>query len=161
MATFFIILDSLLMCGAIVMAFRPYFPGSLLAYAGLWAFHLSGLMPITMRELLFWGVATLLVIGADTLLPRKSTRSLPGRGYVAVGTLAGMVVGMLMDSAGIILGGAIGAFLGAIAFSRTPQGRSLEFPSATFARFLCSRGLPAVVTFSQVGLILYYALTGY
>lgn len=158
MATLCIILGSLLMCGAIAMVFRPLFPGSLLAYAGLWAFHLSGYFPVTMHELMFWGVATVLVICADRLLPRGNTLSMSGRGYVGVGTMAGMIVGMLMASAGIILGAVIGTFLGAMAYSRTPQGRGLEFPSAIFVRFLCSRGLPAVITLSQVGLILYYSL---
>lgn len=158
MATFCIILGSLLMCGAIAMVFRPVFSGSLTAYLGLWAFHFSGYIPVTMRELLFWGVTTLIVIGLDVLLPRESARALQGRGYVGVGTIAGMVVGMLLSSAGIILGAAIGAFLGAMAYSRTPAGRALQFPSAVFMRFLCSRGLPAVVAISQVGLVLYYSL---
>lgn len=158
MATFCIILGSLLMCGAIAMVFRPVFSGSLTAYLGLWAFHFSGYIPVTMRELLFWGVTTLMVIGLDVLLPRESTRTLQGRGYVGGGTVAGMVVGMLLSSAGIILGAAVGAFLGAMAYSRTPAGRSLQFPSAVFMRFLCSRGLPAVVAISQVGLVLYYLL---
>ncbi|MDE6308796.1 MAG: DUF456 domain-containing protein [Muribaculaceae bacterium] len=158
MATLCIILGSLLMCGAITLVFRPIFPGSILAYAGLWAFHFSGYFPVTMQELLFWGVATVLVVCADKLLPRSNAMALSGRGYVGVGTLAGMIVGMLMASAGIILGAVIGAFLGAMAFSRTPQGRTLDFPSSTFVRFLCSRGLPAVITFSQIGLILYYSL---
>lgn len=158
MATFCIILGSLLMCGAIVMMFRPVFSGSLTAYLGLWAFHFSGYIPVTMRDLLLWGVTTLIVIGLDLLQPRESTRSTRGRGYIGGGTVAGMVVGMLLSSAGIIVGAAVGAFLGAMAYSRTPAGRALQFPSGVFMRFLCSRGLPAVVAISQVGLILYYSL---
>lgn len=111
-----------------------------------------------MEQLLFWGVATLLVIGIDFLLPKSKTIDLKGRGYVGLGTLAAMVVGMLFGSPGIILGAAIGAFFGALAYGRTPQGAALQFPSSKFLSFLCARGLPAVVAFSMVGIVMFQSL---
>lgn len=154
MATFFLILGSLLLIAAIVLAFRPLLPASLAAYCAIWMFQLSGYIQLPSATIIFWSVATLIVLGLYRLLPASVTRSSAGRGYISTGTLAGMVVGMLMSAAGIILGAAIGAFLGAFAYSRTPQGQPVAFPSSPFMQLLAARGLPAVVAFSMVGLII-------
>lgn len=154
MTTTFIILGALLLSAAVVLTFRPLMPASLAAYASMWMFQWSGVLAFPASTMLFWGLATLIVLGLDRLLPAAITRGVDGRGYICGGALAGMVVGMLMSSAGIILGAVIGAFLGAMAYSRTPLGKALPFPSADFLRFLCARGLPAVVAVSMVGLAL-------
>ncbi len=154
MTTTFIIVGALLLSAAVVLQFRPLMPASLAAYASLWMFQWSGVLAFPSSTMLFWGLATLLVLGLDRLLPAAITRGVDGRGYICGGALAGMVVGMLISPTGIILGAAIGAFLGAMAYSRTPVGKALPFPSAGFLRFLCARGLPAVVTVSMVGVVL-------
>lgn len=154
MASLFIILGSLLLLLAVLLAFRPLFPASLVAYASLWMFQLSGHLQFPSSTIIFWSVATMIVLGLDRLLPSALSRSPQGQGYIAAGTLAAMVVGMLMSGAGIILGAAIGAFLGALAYSRTPAGQPLAFPSSPFMKFLCAKGLPAIVAFSMVGLII-------
>lgn len=161
MTTLFIILGALLLSAAIVLSFKPFLPASLAAYASLWMFQWSGILAFPSSTMLFWGVATLIVLGLDRLLPAAITRGIDGRGYICGGALAGMVVGMLMSSARIILGAVIGAFLGAMAYSRTPVGKTLSFPSSGFLRFLCARGLPAVVAVSMVGLVLHDLLVIY
>lgn len=161
MSTLLIILGALLLSAAVALSFKPVGPASLAAYASLWMFQWGGILAFPSSTMLFWGVATLIVLGLDRLLPAEITRGVDGRGYICGGALAGMVVGMLMSSAGIILGAVIGAFLGAMAYSRTPVGKVLAFPSAGFLRFLCARGLPAVVTMSMVGLVLHDLLVIY
>lgn len=157
----FIILGALLLSAAVVLLFKPLLPASLAAYASLWMFQWSGVLAFPSSMMLFWGVATLIVLGLDRLLPTEITRGVDGRGYICGGALVGMIVGMLMSSAGIILGAVLGAFFGAMAYSRTPVGKALSFPSAGFLRFLCARGLPAVVTMSMVGLVLHGLLVVY
>lgn len=154
MATLFVIIGSLLIILAVALAFKPLFPASLAAYCALWAFQLSGYLQLPSSTIIFWSLATLIVLGLDRLLPATVTRTSYGRGYIVIGVLAGMIVGMLLSGAGIIVGAAIGAFLGALAYSRTPAGRIIPFPSSAFMRFLAARGLPAIVTFSMIGLIM-------
>lgn len=157
MTTFCIILGSILMCAAIALIFRPIFPAAIIAYAGLCSFHFAE-FDITPASLIFWGVASLIVLGIDYLLPKAVTRSTFGRGYVGIASITAMIAGMLINSAGIIIGAVAGAFLGAIAYSRTPNGRNLRFPSGRFVNFLCARGLPAVVTVSMVGIVILQSL---
>lgn len=153
MAPLFIILGTLLLLTAIMLAFRPVFPAALVAYASLWMFQLSGHLQFPSSTIIFWSVATLIVLGLDRLLPAAVSRASQGQGYIATGSFAAMAVGMLMSGAGIILGAAIGAFLGALAYTRTPAGQTLPFPSSPFLRLLCAKGLPVIVAFSMVGLI--------
>lgn len=161
MASLFIILGAMLTLTAILLTFRPVFPASLVAYGSLWMFQLSGHLQFPTNTIIFWSIATLIVLGLDRLLPAALTRASQGQGYIATGTLAAMAVGMLLSGAGIILGAAIGAFLGALAYSRTPAGQALAFPSSAFTRFLCAKGLPAIVAFSMVGLVLRDLLVTY
>lgn len=161
MTTFLAILGALALSAAIALAFRPLMPATFAAYASLWLFQWSGIVEFQSSTMLFWGVATLLTLGIDRLLPAETARGKAGRGYVGGGALAGMVVGMLMPGAGIVLGTVIGAALGAMAYSRTPEGKTIAFPSSEFVRYLCACGLPTVVDMAIVGVALKTLLATY
>lgn len=149
-----IILSSV-MCVAVAMAFMPRFPGVLIAYAGMWLSYLIGYTDYAYGTFLFWGVAVLIVLAMTMLLPDDVRKTDKGVGYMSGGGLVGMVVGMaLCTMTGIILGSASGVFLGILAYSRTPKGRFLDFPTMKAVNYLCAKGLPIVVTFSIVGLVL-------
>lgn len=63
-----------------------------------------------------------------------------------------MMVGLTFaTSATIIIGSAIGALLGALAFAKTNSGKSLNFPSRQFFNYLAAKGLPIIVTASIIG----------
>ncbi len=156
-----ITLGTLVMCAAIVLAFRPWLSGCKFAYAGMWLMDWGGLVEFNYNTLIFWGGACAIALALDILLPKEISRGNIGRGYIVGGTLAGMAVGMLLSSTGIILGGAFGAFLGGLAFSRTPKGKPLQFPSKAFVRFVSAIGLPAIVTMSMIGLVLWQLLQQY
>ena len=85
------------------------------------------------------------------MLPKKITSSRLGIGYIAGAALAGTFVGLAMSHEWMIIGAVAGATLGGIAYSRTPAGRIMEFPSSKFLNYLCAKGLPAVVTMCMVG----------
>ncbi len=159
MTVFLIFLGSLLILASIVMTFRSSRWSAAASFGGLLAFGLSGIAPMGLDVLIFWGVATLIVLGLNALLPRTVVSSRAGMGYVAGGTLVGLVVGLLMSEAAMILGAILGAIAGGIAFSRTPAGSVVEFPSDKFINYLCAKGLPAVVTFCQGGVVAVQAIT--
>lgn len=134
---------------AIVTAFIPWRWSVVLGAAALVIefFALNGMMETT--ALIFWLIAALMVAGLSFMLPRAVSASRQGVGYVAGGTLAGIAVGYLIAPWWMVLGAIIGTVLGAVAYSMTPAGRHLEFPSGRFVQYLCAKGFPAVVTLAM------------
>ena len=160
MSTFCLIIGLLLMAGALVLAFRPVIPSVLFCYAAMWILDAGDIVVVSSNSLMFWGMATLMVLLIN-MAQSANRRIVSGQGYVAIGTLAGAVVGMLMSHAGIILGAAIGASMGLVAYCRTPEGRVVQFPSREFVKRLASIGLPMIVAMSIFATILEKLLTNY
>lgn len=146
-----IIFTTILLAVAIVLAFVPTGWACVVAYVGLLLMGVATPLEVPGATLWFWGFAALfgLAIGIMARPKRFEGR---GTAYVTTATLAGALVGMLVGSAGLIVGACVGAFCGALAFSNVPRGRQLRFPSSDFVQYLCSQGLPAVVTMCIVGL---------
>ncbi len=106
-------------------------------------------------QLVFWGVASAVTVALMLLLPRQVSKSTVGMAYLTAGGLVGMVVGLSLGTmASLILGSAAGCLLGGFAVGRLDTGRELDFPSRKFFNYVCAKGLPVVVLFSMLGLIL-------
>lgn len=153
MATLCLILGIILLIGSIVMAYRPWIPSVILSFVAMWILNYSHYITLSNNTILFWGIATMLVL----LIRMGQTQDKPnskGIGYIATGALVGCVVGMLMSNSGIILGATLGAFMGLLAFCRTPNGKELHFPSKEWIMQLASKGLPIIVSMSIIGTIL-------
>jgi len=148
----------LLSVATLVLTFRPVVPAAITACAALYTGSGSGYVQITDRQLVFWSVATVLVLGIYVLLPKSMVRSTRGMGYIAGGSIAGAAVGLTLSAGAMIAASAVGAFLGALAYSRTAEGRVLEFPSLRFRQYICAKGLPTVVAVSMTGLICIHLL---
>lgn len=149
------ILAVLLVLVALVWLFVKGRASVLPAYAGmLCAFFGSGGSG-DVDLLIFWGVATALVLGAGSLQSPDAELKPTGARYVAVGSLAGAAVGCacVPSSGAIILGSITGAVLAAVAYMRTPGSPHLAPGSAPFVRFLAAAGLPAVITCSMAAIV--------
>lgn len=144
----------ILAIASLVIAYIPRGWGALVAYCGLWCISFVPGLTVTTQALIFWGIAALISLGICSLLPEWVSKSRKGVGYIVTATIAGTLVGMIISSAGLIIGAVTGAFCGALAFSRTPDGKTLKFPSPEFLNYLCAKGLPAIVTACIAGLIL-------
>lgn len=134
---------------ALVAAFtgRRWSPAA--AYLPLLSIHfIPGLHLDPGESLIFWGLAAAIACGINYLLPRELSTGTVGNGYLCGAALTGAFVGMLVSTAGIVLGAAAGALLGGIAFSRTPAGHVMRFPSREFFNYLCAKGLPVTVVVS-------------
>lgn len=149
-----IILGSLLLTAAIVMAFRPSRWSAPVAYIGLWLFILSGNIVLSVFQEVFWGLAAAIVLALNYTLPAGVVSSNRGVAYIAGGTLGGTLVGMIVSGAGMIIGSVLGAFFGALAYCRTPGGRDIRFPSAQFVNYLAAKVLPAIITFCIIGIVI-------
>lgn len=130
----------------VALTFVPKVWSALAAFLGLGAIYFFGDAGVSSSQFYFWGAAGLIAWGIGVLLPESVAKSRAGVGYISGAALAGALVGMLISHAGMIIGAALGAFCGAMAYSRTPEGRVLEFPSSKFLHYLCAKGLPAIVS---------------
>ena len=125
--------------------------GSVVAFLGLCAVGLIPGVELSAAVYIFWAVAIVIVVALGFILPRAVTSSRLGVTYIVMGALAGMLVGLALSHAAMIIGSAVGALLGGVAFARTPAGKVLTFPSPRFWNYLCAKGLPAVISFAIIG----------
>ena len=68
------------------------------------------------------------------------------------------MTGLVISHAWMIIGGVAGAILGGIAYSKTPAGKALGFPSSKFLNYLCAKGLPAVIAVCMAGTALLWLI---
>lgn len=150
-----IIISALLTLFSVVMAFRAWRWTPLTAYMAMWPlYYLTEFTGFSDSLLTFWGIATLIALGINYMLPFHVATSRTGMAHMAGGALAGTFVGLLATpAAGVICGSAAGAFLGALAFSRMRAGKTLGFPSRRFFNYITAKGLPLVVEMSASGLV--------
>ncbi len=141
-----------LLCGAaLVLAFFRRMPASAVAYISIIVAALSGMVAFTSSQYWFWGVATVIALVITYAVPRESSKA--RRIYTVGGALAGAVIGLASGTqAAVIIGGAIGAFLGYEAYGMTPAGRKELRPRGSVDEF-AALALPAVVNFSMVMII--------
>ncbi|MCI9054694.1 MAG: hypothetical protein HFJ87_06085 [Muribaculaceae bacterium] len=145
MPTFYYIIPAAISLAAVVMAFCRRLPAAAVAFVSMLGAAAFGWAVFPTGQYWFWGIAALIVTVNLYLGSRPPLTAL--RLYTAGGALAGSVVGAVAGSmAALIIGGAIGAFLGFEAFRRTPAGRM----NATFSQRLAifaDLAIPAMVTF--------------
>ncbi len=133
-----------------ISSFIPNRYAAIIAYAGLIvACHDEYTLHIP--TIVFWGIATAIVTVLSFILPEKIASSRRGLGYIAGAALAGSMTGLLVSHAWLIIGAVAGALLGGIAYSKTPAGQIMGFPSYKFFNYLCAKGLPAVITMCIAG----------
>ena len=148
-----LILGVLCILTAIVLVIKPWWVAAVPAFVGLCLMHWSALASFPTWTFIFYGVATVMVIGIRYLLSKgepdgKSTGNL----YLGLGALMGCLIGMMMDARFMLLGTIIGTVMGAFAFSRTPAGKWLRFPKSNFIQYLCAKGLGIIVAVAMIGL---------
>ena len=128
---------------AVCLLFYRRIAAALPAYVALALLHASTYIYLPVKTFVFWGIATLIVAGIHRLLP-------PGE---PAGRKSGNVyVGMLVGARVMVLGVVLGAFVGQMAYSRTPEGKWLKFPTSTFIQYFCAKSLPAIVAVSMLGI---------
>ncbi len=158
--TVFQILSIALASIAIITCFYPRIPSVLASWLGMLSAHFAGAAYINGKVLLFWGIASMIVLMLNYLQPKALSRTRAGVPYVVTGTIAGIAVGYACapTAASFIIGAIAGAFLGSVAFMTLPKGPKKSIGSPEFLQYLCAKGLPAVVSCSQAAIVLATAL---
>ena len=149
-------ITAIVLCAlGVAASFSTRLPAVLASYAGLLCAHFAGAVYVDGSVLVFWAVATVLVLGLGYFNAGRVALMRPGNSYILTAAIAGTLLGFLVapTAAALIGGSAIGAVLGAIAFRSTPRGpRALPLFSPVFINFMCASGLRAVVACSICGI---------
>lgn len=140
---------------SLLLMVRPYVPAAIASYIALCLLHWSYYISVTESTFIFWGIATLLLMTIARMQPREDVKkSQSSNIYITVGALAGMLLGMTVSASILVLGVAVGAVLGLMAFVNTPKCKALGFSPSTFIHYFCAKGLPIVVAMAMNGIVL-------
>lgn len=121
------------------------------------------LLPINSTILTVWFFLTVAVMITTLLQPAPLRDSRRGMGFMILGAIAGMVVGLLGFSIsyvptilyGIMIAGTLaGTFFGFLLYTNTPAGRPVSLSSGNFFKYLLAKGFPTAITVMQIGVVL-------
>ena len=175
MTVFLIILSCLLWGLALFALARRPALGPALSYVALLTLSFAQyngvpLLPINSVMLIGWLCMTLVVMFATYLQPVAVVSQTRGMGYIIVGALTGMAVGLLgftctsnlpLLYAIMILATVAGIYLGFLLYTRTPEGRPVAPGSGFFLNYLLAKGFPTAITVMQIGVALVLAIACY
>lgn len=144
----------LVACG-IFFSFKPILPSSIFTFGGLLVSHFSGLMTFDSNTLWFWGVSSVFVVMLYMLLPREVSRSGRGQWYLALGALAGAMIGVVLGKMiWLTVATAVGVALGALMFARTSNARDMADDQKKLFNYFLAKGLPLTINFCMLGIFL-------
>ena len=151
MDLFLIILAGIFIIIGIVGSVIPGLPGPPLGYIGLLLLEFTNRIEFNLWFLIGWGIAVIIVLVLDNLLPMWSTRKFGGSKWGVTGSIIGMLVGLILPPVGIILGTLIGAVIGELIYSKKFH-IALKAGFGAFIGFMLSVGLKLSLSF----VFLYY-----
>ncbi|MBD5268877.1 MAG: hypothetical protein HDR48_00935 [Bacteroides sp.] len=175
MEIFLIIVSVLLWLGALVALPKRILLAPALSYCAMLiiSFAKSGgypIVPVSNGLTISW-LAISLVVMLIILLQNPAIRQQSrGVGYMTVGALAGMAVGLAgftfstslqLLYAIMILATAGGIILGMLLFANTPDGRAVSPSSGNFLKYLLAKGFPILITVAQIGIVAVILIAGH
>jgi uncharacterized protein YqgC (DUF456 family) len=135
-----------LMILGIIGCLVPLLPGPPLSFLGLIFLHLSRFGQFSGSTLAILGGITAVVTILDYIVPIWGTRKFGGSKYGARGATVGLVIGLFLGPAGIIIGPLIGAFVGEMIF-RDDINYAMKAGFGSLLGFLAGIGLKLVASF--------------
>ena len=147
------ILGIILILLSVFLCLKPYVPSVITAYGAVWLLQLSEFLDFPNVMLSYWGVLTAIVLIIAFLQPEALAKSTRGTIHITVGAIAGMLAGTAIGYSTMILGTAVGALMGLMAYSRSEQGYALR-PITLFLKYFMAKGLPTIITIAMLGIIL-------
>ncbi len=152
-----ILITVILLLAGLGLVFASNRYGIIVVYTGLCVAAAKASLPIV-STLIFLGDSHRHRGGPLVHAAKSISGSRRGLGYIAGAALAGAMTGLVISHAWMIIGGVAGAILGGIAYSKTPAGKALGFPSSKFLNYLCAKGLPAVIAVCMAGTALLWLI---
>jgi uncharacterized protein YqgC (DUF456 family) len=138
MDIFLLIIGFIVVLLGIIGSFLPVLPGPLTSWLGLLILHFTKPVPINYTFLGITLAIALIIWLIDYFIPAIGTKKFGGTRYGVIGTMVGLVFGMLfLGPFGIIIGPFLGAFLGEMLKERN-SGKALKAAFGSFIGFLTS-----------------------
>ncbi len=148
-------LSIILLLSGIIGCLLPVIPGPPLSFAGLLLLHFSRFAEFSKTILLVLGIVVLVVTILDYLVPIWGTRFFGGSKYGTRGATIGLIVGLFIGPAGIVLGPLIGAFVGELIY-KDDMNYALKAGLGSLLGFLSGVGLKLGASF----VITFYFIKG-
>jgi len=112
----FLTLSIILMLIGIIGCLVPVLPGPPVSYLGLILLHVTRFAQFTNSILISLAVVTVIVTIVDYIVPIWGTKKFGGSKYGTRGAAVGLIIGLFLGPAGIIIGPFIGAVVGELIF---------------------------------------------
>jgi uncharacterized protein YqgC (DUF456 family) len=149
MDVLWLVLGSILMLAGIAGCILPFLPGPPLCFLALLLQQLQSHPPYTFNFLMGWAIVTVLVTGLDYVIPVYGTKKFGGTKYGVWGCVIGLIVGMWLGPAGILIGPFVGAFIGEL-LSNSNSDQALRAAFGSFLGFLVGTLLKLIACFIMV-----------
>ncbi|HEX2970174.1 MAG TPA: DUF456 domain-containing protein [Bacteroidales bacterium] len=135
-----------LMILGIIGCLVPVLPGPPFSFIGLIMLHLSRFGQFRSSTLIILGAVAVVVTILDYIVPIWGTRKFGGTKYGARGATVGLIIGLFLGPAGIIIGPFVGAFVGEMIF-KDDIAYALKAGFGSLVGFLTGIGLKLVASF--------------
>ncbi len=106
----------ILMLIGIIGCLVPVLPGPPLSYLGLILLHISRFAQFSKSILITLAIVTVVVTIVDYVVPIWGTKKFGGSKYGTRGATVGLIIGLFLGPAGIIIGPFLGAIVGELIF---------------------------------------------
>lgn len=136
----------------IIGSFLPVLPGPLTSWFGLLLLHLTSIVPINWTFLgITLSIAVVIWI-IDYFIPAMGTKKFGGTRYGVIGTMVGLIIGILfLGPFGIIIGPFAGAYIGEMIQEKN-SNKALKAAFGSFIGFLTSSFLKLIAATIFTGL---------
>lgn len=124
----------------------PVLPGPPLSYLGLVLLHFTRFADVSHKLFIILGVIAIVVTLLDYIVPVWGTRHFGGSKYGTRGATVGLVIGLFLGPAGIILGPFIGAVVGELIF-RDDLKYAMKAGFGSLLGFMTGVGLKLAASF--------------
>jgi uncharacterized protein YqgC (DUF456 family) len=154
--------DYLLLTGAIILmilgiigCLLPVLPGPPLSFVGILLLHFSRFAEFSRERLIILAIIAVVVTILDYIVPIWGTRRFGGSKYGVRGATVGLIIGLLLGPAGIIVGPFLGAFVGELIY-KDDVNYALKAGFGSLLGFLTGVGLKLAASF----IITFYFFRG-
>jgi len=148
-----LIFGILLMILGILGSFLPVLPGPITSWFGLLVLHLSDAVPMNWTFLGITFAIAFVIWLIDYIIPAMGTKRFGGTRYGVIGTMVGLVLGILFfPPFGLIIGPFLGAFVGEMIKDSKDSKKALKAAFGSFIGFLTSTFLKFIAAVVFAGL---------
>ena len=152
MDIFLLVIGFLVALLGIIGSFLPILPGPVTSWIGLLILHFTDAIPMNWTFLGITLAIAIVIWLIDYFIPAMGTKKFGGTRYGVIGTMVGLILGLLFfPPFGIIIGPFVGAYIGEMIHDNN-SNKALKAAFGSFIGFLTSFFLKFVTCVIYTGL---------